>query len=289
MLEPQCLWQRQLNICEERARPMTETTLNQNIAGDSLSTFASNVLKKRQFFSQEDFLSNLLGHPTLQKFIQRIQYNFVTPELLVRALTHSSFVNEVDSTLRSYERLEFLGDTVLSTVVSKKLTELYPNYTEGELSKARGAVVNEESLSEVARSLNLQALLLLGKGEIKNGGEERDSVLADAVEAILGAIFLDGGYEAAEKVFHNLISDSFFGEERFRGFDPKTRLQEITMKLHGETPEYRSKQIEERLFKVELYIKNQFILKTENSSKKKGEIFLAQNALQRELYQLKGE
>ena len=161
-------------------------------------------------------------------FEKLIGYTFKNKELLVLALTHSSYTNESRrETYNSNERLEFLGDSVLSVVISKFLYTTQADMTEGNMSKIRALIVCESSLARVARKISLDKYLLLGKGEEVTGGRKRDSILSDAFEALLGAIFLDSGIEQAElfilKVTKKIIIDVLNGDIVF---DYKTKLQE---------------------------------------------------------------
>ena len=142
----------------------------------------------------------------LNAFENIINYKFNNIETLEKSLTHSSYSNEDKSYSKTNnERLEFLGDAVLSISVSRFIFEQYPDYTEGDLTKLRSQVVCEDTLSLVAANLHIGRFLLLGKGEEASGGRERKSILADAVEAIIAAIYFDGGYKKAEEfVLNNL-------------------------------------------------------------------------------------
>ncbi|MDF2675842.1 MAG: Ribonuclease [Bacillota bacterium] len=136
----------------------------------------------------------------LKKFEIIVNYKFKNIEILEKSLTHSSYSNEDKLyTKVNNERLEFLGDAVLSITVSRYIFDKYPDYPEGDLTKLRSQVVCEDTLSLVAKELNVGNFLLLGKGEETSGGRERKSILADAVEAIIAAIYIDGGYREAEK------------------------------------------------------------------------------------------
>ena len=156
-----------------------------------------------------------------------IAYKFHYPELLIQALTHSSHINE--SRLlktESNERLEFLGDAVLEIIVSDYLYHRYAALPEGDLTRMRAGMVCESSLAEFARSISLGDFLILGKGEAATGGRERNSVLADAVEALLGAIYLDGGLEIARE----FLQKHFLGKREQSFIDFKTLLQEKIQK-----------------------------------------------------------
>ena len=158
---------------------------------------------------------------------QKLGYKFNNINLLKNALTHSSYANEVRNGFSSNERLEFLGDSVLSIVVSDYIYKHYPNMPEGELTKLRASLVCEKSLCAFSRELELGSYLMLGKGEDKGGGRERDSILADAFEAVLAAIYLDGGMEPARRHVMNFVLRELkhTDDEVFK--DYKTALQEI--------------------------------------------------------------
>jgi ribonuclease III len=167
-------------------------------------------------------------------------YTFRDRGLLEQALRHASWCNEhAAEQLEDNERLEFLGDAVLDLVVGHKLMTRYPQLREGELSVTRAQVVSEASLSDVAGQLGLGAWLVLGKGEEKSGGRTKASILADAFEAILAAVFLDGGFAAAVTIAERLLARKIETVE-FKGFyDFKTRLQETAQARLKATPTYR--------------------------------------------------
>jgi ribonuclease III len=171
---------------------------------------------------------------------QLLQYEFKDKDLLQEALRHSSYVNEIaEQQLRDNERLEFLGDAVLNLTVGHILMRNYPDIKEGDLSRSRANLVNESQLAETARSLRLGTSLLLGKGEIQTQGREKNSILADAFEALMAAIYLDGGYDAAyriiEKKFQPLIEQL---DTTDSNYDYKSRLQERVQVDHGVIPNY---------------------------------------------------
>jgi ribonuclease-3 len=167
-------------------------------------------------------------------------YTFRDRGLLEQALRHASWCNEhVEPRLEDNERLEFLGDAVLDLVVGHRLMTRYPQLREGELSVTRSQVVSEASLSEVAGKLGLGEWMVLGKGEEKSGGRAKPSILADAFEAILAAIYLDGGFIAAVEMVDRLLAQRIETVE-FKGFyDFKTRLQETAQARLKATPTYR--------------------------------------------------
>src|SRR3954462_616928 len=167
-------------------------------------------------------------------------YPFKDRALLEQALRHASWCNEqAGQRLEDNEPFEFLGDAVLDLVVGHRLMTRYPQLKEGELSVTRAQVVSEAGLSEVAAQLGIGAWLLLGKGEEKSGGRAKPSILADAFEAILAAVYLDGGFIAAQAIVDRLLSQRIETVE-FKGFyDFKTRLQETAQARLKATPTYR--------------------------------------------------
>jgi ribonuclease-3 len=176
----------------------------------------------------------------LQILQDNIDYCFVDVTLLIEALTHKSYSNEQPGgAIACNERLEFLGDAVLDLVVSRYMFRLFPDAQEGELTRIRAEVVNEKGLSIVARSLHLGGFLRLGRGEERSGGRDKDSLVANALEALLGAVFCDGGFESAcvltERLFTNSIAEA---AQRKHGLDHKTHLQEISQARYGLVPEY---------------------------------------------------
>ena len=169
---------------------------------------------------------------------EKLGYTFQDPSLLVHALTHSSYANEhKNEGLTSNERLEFLGDSVLGMVVADHLYRTHPDMPEGELTRTRAALVCEESLHDVAKSLNLGEYLRLGKGEDAGGGRSRPSILADATESLLAAVYLDGGIAQARRLIRKLILD----QEREKAVDRdyKTALQELVQRTPGSAIAYR--------------------------------------------------
>lgn len=161
---------------------------------------------------------------------KNINYFFKDTSLLTKALTHSSYVNENGLKANdSNERLEFLGDAVLGLVIGEFYFKKYEDDNEGELSKLRSSTVNEHILSIVANKIRLGEALYFGRGEIKNGGKNRESILADALEAVIGAIFLDSSFETARNVILDLFKDLFRSVECIDR-DYKTKLQEVVQK-----------------------------------------------------------
>jgi len=164
---------------------------------------------------------------------QRLGYQFRNRALLEQALTHRSFGTP------HYERLEFLGDGVLGSVIAQSLLERFPQASEGELSRLRASLVRRDALADVAKVLGLPAHLRLGRGEETSGGPGRPSILADALEAIYGAVMLDGGYEQARAVVLHTLGDALSAtDERSTAKDAKTRLQEALQARRQGLPRY---------------------------------------------------
>ncbi|MBF6629565.1 MAG: ribonuclease III [Comamonas sp.] len=170
---------------------------------------------------------------TLQELQTTLQHAFQKPALLQRALTHRSFSAD------NNERLEFLGDSVLSLAISSLLYERLKELPEGDLSRVRSNLVKEGTLHQIAVKLQLPDLLRLGEGEAKSGGKNRPSILADAVEAILGAVYLDAGFAAGEKLVHRLFEGVDINPQmRAAEKDPKTALQEWLQGRRMNVPQY---------------------------------------------------
>ena len=213
----------------------------------------------------------------------RIHYTFKNKKLLHEALSHSSYANEGKRT-RSNERLEFLGDSVLSIIVAKHLFTHYTHLPEGELTKLRASLVCEKSLHEFACDFGLGEFLLLGKGEELTGGRERPSIIADAFEALLAAIYLDGGMEQARKFVLQFIPEHLNPKQAKGLNDYKTTLQEIIQQNKEEKIEYVP--IEEtgpdhdKTFVVEVHLNSNVIGTGRGKSKKQAEQFAAKEALE---------
>ena len=177
----------------------------------------------------------------MEELEKKLNYTFRDRGLLSEALSHSSYANEHRSAhLRSNERLEFLGDSVLGFVTAEFLFTQHPDLPEGDLTRLRAALVCEDSLHEVAQSLELGRHLKLGRGEEQGGGRRRPSILADATESVFAAVYLDGGMEAASELIHRVLLDKGREEaveERRRDF--KTELQELVQRKSGSTLGYR--------------------------------------------------
>jgi len=168
-----------------------------------------------------------------EAFRGRLGHDFGAPDLLAQALTHRSHG------ARHNERLEFVGDAVLNCVVALSLYQRFAQIDEGELSRARASLVNRDTLARIARRLGLGEAVRLGEGELKSGGSDRGSILADALEAVFGAVFLDAGFEAAKRVIVAAYGDELaLADPATLGKDPKTRLQEWLQARRLPVPEY---------------------------------------------------
>ncbi|TYB94721.1 MAG: ribonuclease III [Kosmotoga sp.] len=203
-----------------------------------------------------------------KKMIQRFKRDIgveADSELLFKALCHSSFTNEIEredlGSFESNERLEFLGDAVLDLCVADILFNRY-SVSEGTMSKVRAVVASEEILARVSKDRKIGNYLLLGKGEEKSGGRERDSILADALEAVLGAIYLSNGLSKSKRFVYNILNE--YIERSIKGkllLDYKTALQELTQGLYGIRPDYILKKEEgippDNLFIVSVNINNE--------------------------------
>ncbi len=206
--------------------------------------------------------------------------------LLQTAFTHRSFANEVVPKEAHNERLEFLGDAVLDLVVAEALMDKFVDAPEGELHRLRTTLVCTQSLADRARELDLGQLLRLGKGELKGQGRHKDSLLANAFEAMLGALYVDQGFERARCVILSLLDASLaltsVGDNQ--GFDPKSRLQELTQKVHGTPPVYTlistSGPEHEKEFLIEVSINDQRLGQGRGRSKKSAERSAARQAIE---------
>ena len=214
---------------------------------------------------------------------EKLGYKFKNIDLLKNALTHSSYANEVRGGFSSNERLEFLGDSVLSIIVSDYIYRHFRSLPEGELTKLRASLVCEKSLCTFSRELELGKYLMLGKGEDKGGGRERDSILADAFEAVLAAIYLDGGMEEARKFVLRFVIPDIKSAKPIRFKDYKTQLQEIIQKNPEEKLEYvlvgESGPDHNKHFVVEVHLNSNVIGKGGGKSKKEAEQQAAREAL----------
>ncbi|MEE1054147.1 MAG: ribonuclease III [Acutalibacteraceae bacterium] len=214
---------------------------------------------------------------------KNLNYKFKNIQLLKNALIHSSYANENRGNIHSNERLEFLGDSVLSIIVSEHIYNRFPNMPEGELTRLRASLVCEKSLCAFSRELGIGDYLKLGKGEDKNGGRERDSILADAFEAVLAAIYLDGGMEAAKKHIMNTVLHDIKHHDDDTFKDYKTTLQEIIQRNPEESVTYilidESGPDHDKRFTVEVHLNSNVIGTGTGKNKKQAEQMAAKQAL----------
>ena len=215
---------------------------------------------------------------------EKLGYRFQQRALLENALTHSSYANENKARgCQSNERLEFLGDSVLGMVTADYLFRTHPDLPEGDLTRTRAALVCEGSLVEVAQQLNLGAYLKLGKGEDAGGGRERPSIQADAVEAVIAAIYLDGGIGSARKFIQRFILDR--GDVVAVSRDHKTALQELVQRESGQVLEYRllgaTGPDHAKVFRVEVDLNGEAVGTGEGRSKKEAEQNAARAAIEK--------
>nr|WP_320116582.1 ribonuclease III [uncultured Desulfuromonas sp.] len=175
----------------------------------------------------------------LSEFEERLGYRFNDRHYLQTALIHKSYANEqLRDPAACNERQEFLGDAVLDLVMADYLFCTYPQLPEGELSRIRSELVSARALAKLARRLNLGPCLQLGRGERRSGGQDKDNLLADALEAVFGAVFLDAGWDAARKVLGRLFEGTAVQAARRKSLDYKTRFQELAQARFGVAPEY---------------------------------------------------
>lgn len=217
----------------------------------------------------------------------KIRYEFRDKELLENAVTHSSYIKEHDRDKKSNERLEFLGDAFFDAIIGEEMYKIFPHQEEGFLSRVRASLVCEKSLAKAARQLDLGEYILLGNGEEKSGGRLRESILADAMEAVIGAIYLDGGFEATKRVvldiFRGAIEDA--KEGKFIIKDYKTALQEKLQ--HEGITDIKYVLINEsgpdhdKTFKVQLIVGGRPETTGEGKSKKQAEQQAAQAMIER--------
>lgn len=217
----------------------------------------------------------------MKVFEEIIGYKFKDKSLLQTALTHSSYANEMNGKVDYNERLEFLGDSVLGMITAEFLFTHHPEMPEGKLTKTRASMVCEKSLHKFAQSIKLGEFMYLGKGEINTGGRERPSILADAFESVIAAIYLDAGFEEAKKFVLGFISTADIEEPVIT--DYKTALQEIVQKNPGEYLEYfmvgESGPDHCKTFIVEVHLNNNVIGTGEGRSKKQAEQMAAKATL----------
>lgn len=220
------------------------------------------------------------------EFQKLIQYEFQNVNLLINALTHSSYINEGKPQTGNNERLEFLGDAILDAVISDYLFSRLDQVEEGELTKLRAVIVCERSLAACGSKISIGSFLKLGKGEENSGGRTRGSIIADAMEAVIGAIYLDGGWDAVHnyviRIFSDMIEDALSGKLHM---DYKTAIQE-RLQSHGETEigyviEREEGPDHDKTFYANLVFRGNVIGSGSGRSKKEAEQQAAKQALER--------
>jgi ribonuclease-3 len=231
-----------------------------------------------------------------EQLMERLGHAFRDPALLDRALTHSSAVPELrsargediafaGSTVQDNERLEFLGDAVLELLTSEFLLTNFPDWSEGQLSKSRARIVNAHSLEIAARHLNLGEHLRLGRGEEKTGGREKPALLADAFEAVVAAVYLDGGLEPARSLLRKTVFLQASDGKRIAESDRKSALQEFLQGKGGQLAEYRlageSGPDHQKTFLVEVWVRGECLSSAAGSTKKEAEQRAAREALEK--------
>ena len=221
----------------------------------------------------------------LVECIARLGYRFRDQALLRQAVVHSSYAFERGGgkLQRNNERLEFLGDAVLDMAVGALLYELYPRMREGDLSRHRAALVNEAHLALMAREIGLDAFILLGRGERKSGGNTKPSILAGAFEAVVGAVYLDGGCESAQQMMRKLFLPWLEAALALKHSDAKSTLQELLQERYGEAPAYHLEGEEgpahDRIFSSVVIFRGEIMGRGKAGSKKEAEQAAAAAAL----------
>ena len=221
------------------------------------------------------------GDDMLARVERALGYTFRDRALLEEALTHRTFVNEAGGG-KDNQRLEFFGDSVLDFLLSDLLLVRFPESREGELTRIRAALVDEGSLATIATGLDLGSCLRLGRGEEKGGGREKRSLLADAFEALLAALYLDGGIEEARRVVHQHFAELLASGEGLSGRDFKTALQERARLERGQLPRYQLKKVSgpdpDRHFSGEIYLGDELMGEGGGRTKKEAEQAAAREA-----------
>lgn len=230
----------------------------------------------------EDLIAN--AESDLTDLQEAIGYHFQNAQLLVRALTHSSRTREAPDEELSNEQMEFLGDSVLGFVASEALVHRFPSYSEGQLSKLKGHLVSAIHLHRATARLGLGRFLRLGKGEERSGGRAKKALLVDALEAMVAAIYLDGGIETARAFVHRWILDTMEGQQ-IQLEDYKSELQELLQGLHAGQPRYvvvRERGPEHnKVFTVQVRVASELLAEAEGDTKKAAQQAAARIALEK--------
>jgi len=221
----------------------------------------------------------------LDSLQKRVRVKFNNKSLLNRAMTHRSYVNESGTPIKDNERLEYLGDSVLALVVNEYLFKRFEEYPEGALAKIKSAAVSESTLAKISNDINLGSYILMGRGEEQSGGRVRDSILANTLEALFGALYLDSGLKECKRVILALLRDDIERIDRLSYLrDPKTTLQEYVQKKYKDRPVYEV--IEEKgpdhqkEFTVRLVINGSGVATGTGNSKRKAEMDAARKVLE---------
>ncbi len=221
----------------------------------------------------------------LEGLEKKIGIRFKNQDLLKESLTHRSYLNERSSWPHPHnERLEYLGDAVLELAVSEGLFARFPNFPEGQLTVLRAALVNYQMLSRVATDIGLEKFILMSKGEARDKGKAREVILANTIESLIGALYLDQGFEKTKEFVHTWVLthlDSILKSKSYK--DPKSELQEIIQERMKLTPTYRVLEengpAHQRIFKVGVYLGEKFVSEGRGSSKQEAETEAAREAL----------
>ncbi len=219
----------------------------------------------------------------------KINYKFRNPLLLAEALTHPSLAYETHKAQFDNQRLEFLGDAVLQLLLTEYLFRMFPDYPEGRMTKLRAQLVSRDALAQFASSLQLGSYILLGKGEEASGGRKRASTLSDAFEALIGAVYLDGGIEAARKLVLEIFEQEISSiSEKVDQGNPKGTLQEMLQSISSEPPRYRvtgeSGPDHRKVFHVQVTWKELILAQGRGKSKKEAEVRASVEALRKKLW-----
>lgn len=255
-----------------------------HVSGVDVDLSINNELIKS--FSTGKPLAELCHQKPLQEHLNKtediISYQFTEKSFLCEALFHPSFLNELPhKNYQSNQRLEFLGDSILNLIVSNEIFFKYKRQNEGVLSKLRASCVNEVSLYQIADVLKISPYIFTGKGERVHLSQSF-GILSDVLESLIGAVFLDSSLDVVSKLFQRWVEkleenfhQNFYDLERLSFFDPKSSLQERVLKRFSSLPEYRSSDLGDGKFKVELYIDQKKVSDVTMNSKKLAEKFLA--------------
>lgn len=275
-----------LNIGFYWRRPLT----NNQATGKTLSLNAVLGQRPDLVVDRQSFNELVFSDSKVQKLYKKLNYRFKSPKLLVNALIHRSFFHEFEQfELKHNEKLEFLGDSIFNMIITMLLMEkLGETLDEGQLSKLRGALVNENQLAEFAQTLGLGECILLGRGERKKQGHKRKSILSDTFEAVVAAVYLDSDINTTKRVFSEFLQgnyDDLFSIKRLVEFDAKSQLQELTMAKFKVLPRYDFSEIENgTAFNVKVFIEDVLLIEGKGPSKKKLEKKLAKDILQQQLW-----